>query len=66
MEIMVNGNPKEVSTSVAVGGVVDEHSPSRQGVAVAVNETVLTRSLWDSTPLTEGDRIEIVTAMQGG
>ncbi|MGC8463952.1 MAG: sulfur carrier protein ThiS [Acidimicrobiales bacterium] len=40
--------------------------PSRRGVAVAVNGTVVPRSQWDATVLNPGDRVEIVTAAAGG
>ena len=37
-----------------------------QGVAIALNGRVLRRRDWERTPIAEGDRIEIVRAMQGG
>ncbi|WP_428986131.1 sulfur carrier protein ThiS [Streptomyces pyxinae] len=36
------------------------------GVAAAVNETVVPRGQWAGTRLGEGDRIEVLTAVQGG
>ena len=39
---------------------------SRLGVAVAVNSAVIPRSEWSGWELTEGDDIELVTAVQGG
>jgi len=27
---------------------------------------VVSRSAWESTPLSEGDRVEVLTAVQGG
>jgi sulfur carrier protein len=38
----------------------------RLGVAVALNSEVVPRRSWASTPLTPGDAVELVTAMQGG
>jgi sulfur carrier protein len=40
--------------------------PARPGVAVAVNDRVVRRGDWSATTLDDGDRIEIITAMQGG
>jgi sulfur carrier protein len=37
-----------------------------QGVAIALNGAVVRRKDWPATELSEGDRIEIVRAMQGG
>jgi sulfur carrier protein len=39
---------------------------SRLGVAVALNAGIVPRSSWASTVLTDGDDLEIVTAVQGG
>lgn len=36
------------------------------GVAVAVNEEVVSRNDWKDTMVGEGDRVEIVSATQGG
>ncbi len=36
------------------------------GVAVAVDGTVVPRSQWATTPLSAGQTVEIVTAVQGG
>ncbi|MFD9730029.1 sulfur carrier protein ThiS, partial [Streptomyces sp. NPDC059072] len=36
------------------------------GVAAALNETVVPRGQWPATALGEGDRVEILTAVQGG
>jgi sulfur carrier protein len=37
-----------------------------RGVAVAINGTVVPRSKWNETVLSDGDDIEIVKIMQGG
>jgi len=38
----------------------------RRGVAVAINDTVVPRSQWREAAIGDGDRIEIVVAVQGG
>ncbi|MGJ9402259.1 sulfur carrier protein ThiS [Arthrobacter sp. KK5.5] len=38
----------------------------RLGLAVALNGTVVPRSMWGSTPLAAGDRAELLSAVQGG
>ncbi len=37
-----------------------------KGIAIAVNDTVVSRSRWLEHELRDGDRIEIVRAVQGG
>lgn len=39
---------------------------SPQGIAIALNGRVVRRRDWPQTPVREGDRVEIVRAMQGG
>jgi sulfur carrier protein len=41
-------------------------SPAPRGVAVAVNGAVVRRADWATTCLSEGDRVEVLTATQGG
>ncbi len=41
-------------------------SPDGKGIAIAVNDTVVSRSRWQEHELRDGDHIEIVRAVQGG
>jgi sulfur carrier protein len=66
MVVLVNGNTEKIAAGTTVADVVDRWAKSPTGVAVAVNESVVTRSEWPGTTLAEGDRVEIVTAVQGG
>lgn len=66
MEIVVNGQRRELTASTTVGAVVDGHVPARRGVAVALDGTILPRGQWDATVLPDGARLEIVGAAQGG
>jgi sulfur carrier protein len=64
--IVVNGEPGVVAGETTVADLVRQQRPSPKGVAVARNEEVVPRSQWATTVVTEGDRIEILTAAQGG
>lgn len=70
MRLFVNGEPRErEAESVEALFVIEADETgieSAQGVAIALNGRVLRRRDWGDTPITEGDRIEIVRAMQGG
>jgi sulfur carrier protein len=66
MNISVNGEPHEVTPGAALDTVVRALTAAPSGVAAAVNETVVPRGQWASTPLSDGDRVEILTAVQGG
>jgi sulfur carrier protein len=66
MKVLVNGSIEQIDTGTTVADVVDRWARSPIGVAVAVNEAVVTRAEWSATTLAEGDRVEILTAVQGG
>lgn len=66
MDVTLNGDARRVGPGATLGALVDEAAGDRRGVAVAVNEEVVPRSRWDATALRPGDRVEILTAAQGG
>lgn len=53
---------REVTT---VEELVQQHVGTTEGVAVAINATVLPRSQW-SQPLSSGANVDILSAAQGG
>ncbi|GLW72933.1 thiamine biosynthesis protein ThiS [Kitasatospora phosalacinea] len=64
--LTVNGEPRTLPATTTLDALVAEVSAANTGVAAAVNETVVPRSSWPATPLGAGDRVEILTAVQGG
>ncbi|WP_037863453.1 sulfur carrier protein ThiS [Streptomyces sp. NRRL S-340] len=66
VRISVNGEPREFAPGTALDAVVRTLTAAPSGVAAALNETVVPRDRWPSTALAEGDRVEILTAVQGG
>jgi sulfur carrier protein len=65
--IFVNGEPREragatVSELLADLGV----ETSARGVAVAVDGEVIPRAEWGERRVNEGERVEALSAMQGG
>ncbi|WP_157538008.1 sulfur carrier protein ThiS [Kitasatospora azatica] len=64
--LTVNGEPREVAEEATLAELVAELSKAPSGVAAAVNETVVPRGSWSGTRLAAGDRVEILTAVQGG
>ncbi|MBT2525761.1 sulfur carrier protein ThiS [Streptomyces flavidovirens] len=66
MTISVNGETREVVAGTTLGALVATLTRAPSGVAAALNETVVPRGQWDSTALGDGDRIEVLTAVQGG
>ncbi|MFG2876768.1 sulfur carrier protein ThiS [Streptomyces sp. NPDC048337] len=66
VSISVNGEPREVAAGTTLDAVVATLTTAPSGVAAALNETVVPRGQWPATPVGEGDRVEILTAVQGG
>lgn len=70
MKLTVNGTPRDsdVADIEALFRIEAEETgiESPQGIAIALNGRVVRRRDWAQTPLGEGDRVEIVRAMQGG
>ncbi|MEU4489314.1 sulfur carrier protein ThiS [Streptomyces purpurascens] len=66
MNISVNGEPRDIRPGTALDTVVRSLTTSPSGVAAALNETVVPRAQWPSTSLSDGDRVEVLTAVQGG
>lgn len=66
MKVSVNGTPREVGEGATLATVVRSITEAPSGVAVAVNDAVVSRRDWEATRLREEDRIEVLTAVQGG
>jgi sulfur carrier protein len=66
MRLMVNGDSREVAGDPTVALLVATITVERRGVAVAVNGEVVPRSMWADAGLRDGDRVEVLTAAQGG
>ena len=66
MNISVNGERREVAPGTALDSVVRSLTGAPSGVAAALNETVVPRAEWSVTALRDGDRVEVLTAVQGG
>ncbi|MEV8505426.1 sulfur carrier protein ThiS [Actinoplanes sp. NPDC051475] len=66
MRVTVNGAGRTIDAGSTVERLVAAVTEARRGVAVAVNGEVVPRSSWPAAHLTEGDRVEVLTAAQGG
>jgi sulfur carrier protein len=62
----VNGEGRQVAPGTTLDTLVSALTTAPSGVAAALNETVVPRAQWSSTALSEGDRVEVLTAVQGG
>ncbi|MDT5017992.1 MAG: sulfur carrier protein [Mycobacterium sp.] len=65
MKVTVNDEAVEVDAQTTVAALLASLGFSQKGIAVAVDWSVLPRSEWENT-LSDGARVEVVTAVQGG
>ncbi len=66
--VVVNGTARTVDAGTTVADLVEElaGSANAKGVAAALNGAVVPRGRWRLLELQDGDRVEILTAVQGG
>jgi sulfur carrier protein len=63
--ISVNEQQLQVDDQTTVAALLESLGYPDRGIAVALNQSVLPRSGW-ATTLSDGARLEVVTAVQGG
>ncbi len=66
MEVIINGEPQQLSSPVTVAALLDARGLAGKRVAVERNGEIVDRSRHAETLLDAGDRIEIVVAVGGG
>jgi sulfur carrier protein len=68
MIVELNGDRVELSDGASVADAVAAAGANsgRRGVAVAVDGEVVPRSGWEGTNLRDGQKVEVVEAIQGG
>jgi len=68
MELKINNQMKQFATdSLTVQALLDLEIPEKQnGIALAINNTVIPKSDWNSHFIQETDDILIISATQGG
>jgi sulfur carrier protein len=67
MKIYINDQEHDVANHVSIHYIVTETLSLRiDGIAVAINETVVPQSIWKTSQLSENDRLLIIKACSGG
>jgi sulfur carrier protein len=67
MTVELNGERVELDAGASVADAVARSgAASRRGLAVAVDGEVVPRREWERTALRDGQRVEVVVAVQGG
>lgn len=66
INIKVNNTIHQFQADISLGKILNELKISMDGIAVAVNQNIITKSNWDTHTLDNGDEILIIKATQGG
>lgn len=68
MLVTLNGETREVPADATVTGALELIGvpADGRGLAVAVDGVVVPRGTWERTELSDGAKIEVVVAVQGG
>jgi sulfur carrier protein len=66
MIVILNGSREEITENANLADLVAKVSTATMGIAVALDDEVVPRGSWRTTPLVEGARVEVLTAVQGG
>jgi sulfur carrier protein len=66
VKVLVNGEQTELAAGATVEAVLASLELPDRGVAVAVDAEVVPRGEWQAHELSEGARVEILRAIQGG
>lgn len=66
VSVSVNGEAVAVAAGTTLDALVATLTKAPSGVAAALNETVVPRGQWSAAALSDGDRVEVLTAVQGG
>ena len=65
MNIVVNGQPREVPNGTAIASLLEQMKLKPTNVAVELNRRLVRGEQYD-TPLKAGDEVEVVTFVGGG
>ncbi len=66
IRIDVNHESKEIPSNSNLEALLQSLEISLDGIAVAINNEIITKSVWNSTVLNDNDAVTIIQATQGG
>ena len=66
INIKVNNTIHQFQTASSLATILNELEIMTNGIAVAINQNIITKTDWNTQALNEGDEILIIKATQGG
>ncbi len=66
LKIVLNGKETEFQTIPNLKSLINQYCPERQHVIAELNGQIINKQIWEVTPITTGDTIELVNMVGGG
>lgn len=66
MTVNVNNQSKEITENTSVAQLLQQLEQPENGIAVAINQQIITKTNWENQLLNNGDDLLIIQATQGG
>ncbi|MEP2279484.1 sulfur carrier protein ThiS [Maribacter sp.] len=66
INIKVNNTTHLLKPNTTLNEMIDELGISVKGIAVAVNENIISKTEWNAKTLNENDEVLVIKATQGG
>ena len=66
MQIQLNGEPREIDDGLNLSKLVAFLKLKPEQIAIELNRQVVRRVDWETTPVNDGDQLEIVHFVGGG
>ncbi len=66
VRIRINGEPKQIAPDTPLATLLKVLCEDDEGVAVAVNQQIISRDHWHATALSDGDELTVFRAIAGG
>ena len=66
MKLAINGEDRELRALSTLSDVITELGMKPDRIAVELNRELIPRTRWAATPVSDGDRLEIVHFVGGG
>ena len=66
MQIFINDTPTECTENITITQLLVQQEIQPVNIAVAMDDSVVSKANWNTTVLKDGSRIIIIKAVQGG
>lgn len=66
IDIELNGASYRLEAGTTVRRLLEQRTGSARGSAVVIDDEVVPRSRWDDVTFADGQRVQLITATQGG